>query len=150
MSRFVLDNSVAMRWLLASQREADQVYAESVLQSLAEIEAVVPHLWHLEAVNVLLGAERQGELETGEVAQFIARLESLPIQIDPLTARRAFSQTLILARACKLSSYDAAYLELAIREALPLATLDRNLRKAAKRTEVALYLSLDEQGLSAG
>ena len=67
MSRYVLDNSVAMRWLLVSQKKADQAYAEKVLQSLAETEAVVPHLWHLEAANVLLGAEKRGELETGEV-----------------------------------------------------------------------------------
>ncbi len=140
MSRYVLDNSVAMRWLLVSQKKADQAYAEKVLQSLAETEAVVPHLWHLEAANVLLGAEKRGELETGEVERFLAQLESLPIQVDPLTAHQAFSRTLGLSRAYKLSSYDAAYLELSIREGLPLATLDKDLRKAAKKADVDLYL----------
>jgi len=140
VSRYVLDNSVAMRWLLVSQKKADQAYAEKVLQSLAETEAVVPHLWHLEAANVLLGAEKRGELETGEVERFIAQLESLPIQVDPLTAHQAFSRTLGLSRAYKLSSYDAAYLELSIREGLPLATLDKDLRKAAKKADVDLYL----------
>jgi len=129
-----------MRWLLVSQKKADQAYAEKVLQSLAETEAVVPHLWHLEAANVLLGAEKRGELETGEVERFIAQLESLPIQVDPLTAHQAFSRTLGLSRAYKLSSYDAAYLELSIREGLPLATLDKDLRKAAKKADVDLYL----------
>jgi len=104
MSRYVLDNSVAMRWLLASQKKTDQAYAEGVLQSLAEAEAMVPHLWHLEAANVLLGAEKCGELETGEVERFIAQLESLPILIDPLTAHQAFSRTLGLSRAYNLSS----------------------------------------------
>lgn len=141
MSRFVLDNSVAMRWLLASKKKIDQMYAEKVLQSLVEVEAVVPHLWHLEAVNVLLGAEKRGELETAEVEGFIAQLESLPIQVDPLTAHQAFSRTLGLARAYKLSSYDAAYLELAIREGLPLAALDKGLQKAAKQSDVELYLN---------
>lgn len=140
MSRYVLDNSVAMHWLLVSQKKADQAYAEKVLQSLAETEAVVPHLWHLEAANVLLGAEKRGELETGEVERFLAQLESLPIQVDPLTAHQAFSRTLGLSRAYKLSSYDAAYLELSIREGLPLATLDKDLRKAAKKADVDLYL----------
>jgi predicted nucleic acid-binding protein len=140
VSRYVLDNSVAMRWLLVSQKKADQAYAEKVLQSLAETEAVVPHLWHLEAANVLLGAEKRGELETGEVERFLAQLESLPIQVDPLTAHQAFSRTLGLSRAYKLSSYDAAYLELSIREGLPLATLDKDLRKAAKKADVDLYL----------
>ncbi|MCH9691575.1 MAG: type II toxin-antitoxin system VapC family toxin [Gammaproteobacteria bacterium] len=130
-----------MRWLLISQKRADQVYAETVLQSLTEVEAVVPHLWHLEAANVLLGAEKRGELEVGEVERFIVQLESLPIQVDPLTAHQAFSRTLSLSRAYKLSSYDAAYLELAIREGLPLATLDKDLKKAARQADVELYLS---------
>ena len=56
MTTFVLDNSVAMRWLLASDKVSDQRYAESVLISLANAEALVPNLWHLEAANVLLGA----------------------------------------------------------------------------------------------
>ena len=140
MSGCVLDNSVAMRWLLPSLKESDQAYAEAVLQSLAETEALVPHLWHLEATNVLIGAEKRGNLKTGEVERFITQLEALPIQIDPLTSHQAFSRTLSLSRAYNLSSYDAAYLELAIREGLPLATLDEDLRKAAQRADVLLYL----------
>lgn len=140
MSGCVLDNSVAMRWLLASLKESDQAYAEAVLQSLAETEALVPHLWHLEVTNVLIGAEKRGDLKTGEVERFITQLEALPIQIDPLTSHQAFSRTLSLSRAYNLSSYDAAYLELAIREGLPLATLDGDLRKAAQRADVLLYL----------
>lgn len=141
MSGCVLDNSVAMRWLLASLKESDQAYAEAVLQSLVETEALVPHLWHLEATNVLIRAEKRGRLKTGEVERFITQLESLPIQIDPLTSHQAFSRTLSLSRAYNLSSYDAAYLELAIREGLPLATLDGGLRKAAQRSNVLLYLT---------
>ena len=141
MSGCVLDNSVAMRWLLASLKESDQAYAEAVLQSLAETEALVPHWWHLEATNVLIGAEKRGDLKTGEVERFITQLEALPIQIDPLTSHQAFSRTLSLSRAYNLSSYDAAYLELAIREGLPLATLDRSLRKATQRLDVLLYLT---------
>jgi len=141
MSQYVLDNSVAMRWLLASQKKADQAYAEDVLRSLVEAEAIVPNLWHLEAANVLLVAERRGELEPGEVERFIAQLENLPIVVDPLTSHQVFSRGLGLSRAYKLSTYDAAYLELAIREGLPLATLDKSLIKAAKKSDVALYLT---------
>jgi predicted nucleic acid-binding protein len=144
MSQFVLDNSVAMRWLLASQKATDQAYAERILHSFIDAEAVVPHLWHLEATNVLLGAERSGALNSGEVERFIVQLEVLPIQRDTLTARQAFSRTLGLARAYKLSSYDAAYLELALREGLPLATLDKALKKAAKQADVTLYLAAVE------
>lgn len=140
MNRYVLDNSVAMRWLLSSQKKVDQAYADKVLQSMVDSEALVPHLWHLEAANVLLGAEKRGELTVGEVEGFIVQLESLPIQVDPLTAQQAFSRIIGLSRAYKLSSYDASYLELAIREGLPLATLDKDLVKAAKKSEVPIYV----------
>lgn len=141
MNRFVLDNSVAMRWLLSSNKKADQSYAEAVLQSLVAVEALVANLWHLEATNVLLMAEKRGELQTGDVERFLAQLERLPIQVDPITAHQAFSRTLSLSRAFKLSSYDAAYLELAIREGLSIATLDKDLKKAAKKAGVELYLA---------
>jgi predicted nucleic acid-binding protein len=129
-----------MRWLLTSQKSSDQAYAEKVLISLSNAVALVPQLWHLEATNVLVNAEGRGELEVGEVERFIAQLECLPIQLDPLTSHQAFSHILTLSRAYNLSSYDAAYLELAIRHNLPLATLDKNLIKAAKRAGVPRYL----------
>ena len=78
MSQYVLDNSVVMRWLLVSQKKSDQAYADRVLQSMVDNEALVPHLWHLEAANVLLGAEKRGELEVGEVERFITQIENLP------------------------------------------------------------------------
>lgn len=135
-----MDNSVAMRWLLASEKKSDQTYAEAVLKSLVDVYATVPNLWHLEAANVLITAERRGQLETADVERFIAQLESLPIQVDPMTAHQAFSRTLSLSKAYKLSSYDAAYLELAIRKGLPIATLDKDLFKAAKKANVIIYL----------
>ncbi len=140
MSTFVLDNSVAMRWLLASNKSSDQHYAETVLDSLLENEAVVPGLWHLEAANVMLEAERRGVLQAGETEKFLCQLERLPIRVDNGTASQAFGRTLSLARTFRLSSYDASYLELSIRENLPLATLDKKLARAAERTEVELYL----------
>jgi predicted nucleic acid-binding protein len=140
MTDFVLDNSVAMRWHLESEKSIDQKYAVSVLSSLAEVDALVPNLWHLEAANVLIGAEKRGDTSTGEVERFIAQLENLPIHVDPLTANQAFSRIMALSRAYKLSSYDAAYLELAIREGLPLATLDKNLIKAAKKADITIFL----------
>jgi len=141
MNKFVLDNSVAMRWLMVSSKKVDQEYAETVLQNFTKSEAIVPHLWHLEATNVLLSAEMRGDLTTGEVERFISQLENLPFQVDSLTAHQTFSRTLSLSRAYKLSSYDAAYLELAIRKSLPISTLDKTLKKAAKLADVPLYLS---------
>lgn len=140
MTDFVLDNSVAMRWHLESNKASDQKYAEDVLKSFVEAGALVPNLWHLEATNVLLTAEKKGNTTLGEVERFIAQLENLPIHLDPLTANQSFSRTLALGRAYKLCSYDAAYLELAIREGLPLSTLDKDLVKAAKKADVPIYL----------
>jgi len=147
MIGFVLDNSVAMRWLLASNKVLDQDYAENVLKSFSSDNALVPDLWHLEASNVLLGAEKRNEITTGEIEGFISQLENLPIQVDPLTAHQSFNRTLALARAYNLSSYDAAYLELAIRECIPLATLDKNLAKAAKKANVEIYLKKEKPHL---
>jgi predicted nucleic acid-binding protein len=140
MKQFVLDNSVAMRWLLDSPKASDQQYALSVLQSLTENDAIVPNLWHLEAVNVLVAAEGQNELSAGEVEAFISQLEGLPIKFDTLTAHQAFSRILGMSRIYKLSSYDAAYLELAVREGLTIASLDKDLIKAAKKAGVDIYL----------
>ena len=140
MTAFVLDNSVAMRWLLASDKLSDQRYADSVLRSLVDAEAVVPGLWHLEAANVLLGATARGDIEVSDVERFTVQLENLPITVDSLTAHQVFGHTISLARAYRLSSYDAAYLELALREGLPLATLDKYLLKAARKSDIEIYL----------
>jgi predicted nucleic acid-binding protein len=138
--RFCLDNSVAMRWHLESEKTTDQKYSESVLQSLTYSNAFVPNLCHLEAVNVLLGAEKMGDTSLGEVERFIAQLEDLPLYVDSLTANKSFSRTMALARAYKLSSYNAAYLELALRKGLSIATLDKGIVKAAKKADVGIYL----------
>ena len=140
MTAFVLDNSVAMRWLLESENTSNQKYAETVLKSMAEADALAPNLWHLEASNVLLGAEKRSEINAGEIERFIAQLENLPIHVDPSTAHQSFNRILALSRIYNLSSYDAAYLELSIREGLPLATLDKSLQKAARKADTLLYL----------
>ena len=139
MTAFVLDNSVAMRWLLASNKASDQKYAESVLKSMVNTEAVVPNLWHLEAANVLLGAINRQDVEIAEVERFTVQLENLPVAVDTLTANQVFGHTLSLAKAYRLSSYDAAYLELALREGLPLATLNKDLLRAARKSDVEIY-----------
>ena len=140
MTAFVLDNSVAIRWLLSSNRLTDQSYAEAVLESLTGAEAIVPNLWHLEAANVLLGAAARKEIEVAEAERFTVQLEKLPIMVDTSTANQAFSHTMSLARAYKLSSYDAAYLELALREGIAIATLDSALAKAAVKAGIDIYL----------
>ncbi len=137
---FVLDNSVAMRWILETSKKMDQKYADEVLNSLLAGEALVPNFWHLEVVNVLLGAEKKLEINAIESEQFISQLDNFPILVDPNTSQQAFSRIIALARIYNLSSYDASYLELAIRTGLPLATLDKRLIKAAKKSAIPIYL----------
>ncbi len=146
MIGFVLDNSISMRWLLTSEKAIDQAYAEDVLESMLGVSALVPNLWHLEAISVLLGAEKRKEINLAEIEGFISQLENLPIQVDPLTAQQCFSKTLALSREYNLSSYDASYLELALREGIPLASLDKKLLKAAKHAEIEIFSPSSKSG----
>ena len=135
---FVLDGSVTVSWFFEDEADA---YAESVEDALAAAVAVVPSLWALEVANALLVGERRKRTTEAKVTQFLSLLKSLPIEIDDETLARAWQETLHLARAHNLSVYDAAYLELAVRHALPLATLDDKLKAAATAVGVAEYKS---------
>lgn len=138
--RFVLDNSVTMRWLFADGSEEDLAYASRVLNLMARegAEAVVPGSWGLEAGNVIAKAESRGLVSEARSSEFIGLLQAMAIRVDDDTARRAQGDTLQLARRFRLSTYDAAYLELSLRAGLPLATLDTDLRKALSNTGAAL------------
>ncbi len=135
MIQFVLDCSVAISWCLVD--ESDD-YAEAVLEIMPNAEAFVPGIWALEIANTLLVAERRNRMNPEQTQRAIRFLESLFIQIDPLTETQALSDTLILGREQRLAAYDAAYLELALRLELPLATIDIRLAEAAKRCGVTL------------
>lgn len=133
---FVLDCSLTLAWFFEDEADA---YAESVEDALTSTAAIVPALWPLEVANGLLVGERRKRTTEAKVTQFLALLRALPIAIDDETAGRAWQETLQLARAHELSAYDAAYLELAVRRGLPLATLDDALRAAAAAVGVAEY-----------
>lgn len=135
MSRFVLDNSVVMAWYF--EDEAND-YTAGILQSLAESEALVPAIWPLEVANVLLVGERKGRSTEARTSRFIALLDALPIRVDAATSQHALSGILTLAREQRLSAYDAAYLDLAMREGVSLATQDKALRRAAAACGVEL------------
>ena len=138
--RLVLDNSVVMRWLLQDGSDDRLAYAQKVLGVLAQEDSValVPGIWALEAANVMVKAQAKLLVTEARCAAFAALLQDMAITTDPLTATYALGDTLQLARRFKLSSYDASYLELAMREGLPLATLDGDLRSAMLQTGVTL------------
>ncbi len=129
---FVIDCSVAIAWVLSDEQHEIADLALSLLESG---RGHVPALWKFEVLNVLLVAERRGRTTPAEVAESLHDLSKLVIEEDHDPAEEA---VLAIARRCKLSAYDASYLELASRKKLPIATLDRSLQKAARTSEVEL------------
>jgi predicted nucleic acid-binding protein len=132
---FVVDASVALAWQF--EDEASE-YADRVLERLREDRAAAPSIWSLEVANALLVAERRGRLSPAKVARAVELLLELPISIHDVAAELVLGAVLDLARAHGLSAYDAVYLELAMREGLPLATQDEALRGATQRVGVPL------------
>lgn len=135
MTELVLDASVALAWCF--KNEATEA-ADRVLERLAAEEAYVPAIWHLEIANVLALSERRRRITPAGSTEFIALLETLIIVVDEETPARALSRVLDLAREQRLTAYDAAYLELAMRLGLPLASKDGDLCDAAERLGVSV------------
>ena len=135
MSDFILDTSVVMAWCLKDEKDD---YSLSILDKLSSSEAWAPSLYPFEVVNVLWVAERRNRLTRADSNQFVNLLESLPINIDHHPPYQIMADLLSLGRQYALSAYDAAYLELAMRYGLPLATRDKGLKSAARKCGVAL------------
>lgn len=128
----VIDVSVAICWAMGDEQHpiADDAYAR-----MRTDEAHIPAIWWFELRNVLIVNERRRRLSERDVTEFLRLISALRFQIDPIPSE---SDLLALSRKHRLSVYDAAYLELARRESLPLATLDRALAEAARKENVAL------------
>jgi predicted nucleic acid-binding protein len=137
--RFVLDASVALLWLVPQTNPSGMDYADAVLIALKESQAVVPSLFALEIANVIAKVESKGALTEADSQRFISLLGQINIVTDQETMKHALGDTLNLARRYKLSVYDAAYLELALRTGLSLSTLDADLAKAATFAGVPIF-----------
>ena len=136
MTGFVMDCSVTMAWCFEDESDP---FAGEILTALRSAEARVPSLWPLEVANCLAVAERRGRLREADSRRFADLLGQLPISVDLETAERALGPVLDLSRQHRLSSYDAAYLELAMRLGVPLATRDNSLARAARAGGVSLF-----------
>lgn len=136
---FVLDNSVTMRWFFGNGKPQELAYAGKVLDTMKKTNALVPVTWGLEVANVIARAEAKGLVTEARSGAFLEMLEGVDIEVDAATFQHALSDTLQLARRYKLSAYDASYLELALRLGIPLATLDEDLQKAAKKVGVKKF-----------
>jgi predicted nucleic acid-binding protein len=131
----VIDASVALAWVFGDEHHDA---AWQIVDRLREGPAWVPSHFHLEVGNGLLSGLRRGRLTPDQTRTAVVALGALPIEVDLETSSRAFSETWPLAARHGLTTYDAAYLELAIRRGLPLATLDERLVSAARAEGVVL------------
>jgi predicted nucleic acid-binding protein len=128
MTEIVIDASVT---LAAMMEEAHSAQARIIMRRVAVSGAYVPSLWHLEVGNILLLAERRRKLTEARRLECLADLEALPVTVDTETKAQAWGATTMIALRRNLTLYDAAYLELAQRRGLPLATFDAALSRAA-------------------
>jgi predicted nucleic acid-binding protein len=125
---FILDCSVTVAWFFKDEHD-DSIM--NLLISTKTLGAVVPALWNLEIRNALLYSERKGRLTSIETTDCFTRLANLPISVEPSPSDLILDDILKIARHYKLTVYDAAYLELALRRKLPLASKNEELRHAA-------------------
>jgi predicted nucleic acid-binding protein len=132
---FVLDASITLAWCFAEEATPRTT---ALLEKLTSEIAIVPTIWSLEIGNILLNAQRKKRISYADITQFLELLNHLNIQVDAETTDRSFHQILSLAHSEELTTYDAAYLELAMRSGSPLATKDLQLRKASSRVGVKL------------
>jgi predicted nucleic acid-binding protein len=131
----VIDSSVTLSWCFEDERTD---VTATLLYQVTETGALVPALWRLEVANGLQVAVRRGRIDVAYRDATIADLRDLAIDVDPETDRKAWSEILQLADRFRLTLYDAAYLELAQRRQLPLASLDNELRAAGQMLGVPL------------
>ena len=134
MTSAVVDASVALAWCFPDEGSKE---ADRILAALKGITILVPAVWTLEIANAILVGERRKRLKHPEILRFVALLESLSISQDSQTVSESVAKVLPLARG--LSAYDAAYLELALRNNCPVATLDTDLQRAAKRAGIGVF-----------
>lgn len=136
MADFVVDNSVVMAWCFGDE---NSTYADEVLESLEFTEAIAPSIWPLETGNVLVVAERRKRLKKSESIRFLALLDNLPITVMQESPDRMTREILALARERQISTYDASYLDLAMRKGLQIATQDSGLKKAAIACAIPIF-----------
>jgi predicted nucleic acid-binding protein len=135
VTAFVLDASIALAWCFADEATPA---TDALLDRLADEEAVAPALWRLEVADALAMSERRGRLSPAGLTRSVTLLQRLAVAVDLAGSDRAFREVLDLARRERLTVYDAAYVELALRLGLPLASKDAQLRNAAAGLGLAL------------
>jgi predicted nucleic acid-binding protein len=131
----VIDASVTLSWGLPDERSKE---GDLILNRVIDEGATVPSIWTLEVVNALAVAERRKRITPDQAQETLTLLKSLPIRLSPSSINSDFGPVMSLTRSHGLSAYDAAYLELAARERIFLATFDQPLRRAARAFGVSV------------
>lgn len=138
MAEFVLDASIAISWCFPGDPAEDTSYSRHILNELAANDAVVPEIWAFEIANAMfVSCNRRSRITEQQIREFLALLKSLPIRVEPQSVW-ANVELESLARGQDLSAYDAAYLSLARRTGLSLATSDATLRKSASAMGISI------------
>lgn len=132
----VIDNSIIMAWSLDDEPSS---YARLLLERMENGTAIQPSIWPLELGNALIVAERRDRIAREHTDRFLDRLSKLSIEIQFEPMGRLLGEIVSLARKHQLSTYDASYLDLALRRQLPIATQDKALMRAAADCGVALF-----------
>jgi predicted nucleic acid-binding protein len=138
MAEFVLDASVAFSWCFPGDPTEDTPYSRRILSKLATDDALVPEIWAFEIANIIFVAfNRRKRINQKQIDEYLMRLKALPIRVElnDVWANIALESE---ARKLNLPAYDAAYLDLALRKRIPLATADDDLRKAAQAEGIAV------------
>lgn len=128
----VLDASMALAWLFERQTSIEAACANETLNLLANTEAYVPSLWHIEITNGLLVGERRHLITEAQVINYFSKLSELPINTDKANPEKRRDVILSLAREYQLTAYDSVYLDLALRLNATLATFDKKLAQATR------------------
>lgn len=136
MVGIVLDNSIIVAWCFEDEVSE---YADRVMEAARDCILLVPAIWPLEIANTLLVSERRNRIGPDQRDRIIKDLDALPIKVEQESRERVLGEILPLARKHQLSTYDASYLDLALRHELPLATQDKALIRAATDCGVSLF-----------
>jgi predicted nucleic acid-binding protein len=136
LSRIVVDASVALAWCFPDEASD---YADSVLVALENGTVIVPAIWSVEITNALLVGERRKRIRHPEIRRFVELIRSLRIVEDGQSFANTVANILPLARENNLSAYDAAYLDVAIRHEIAVATLDGALQKICRAVGIEIF-----------
>ena len=140
MAAFVLDASIAVAWCFPGDPAEDTPYSRHILELLATQDAVVPEIWAFEVANsIFVSFSKRGRITERQIQEYLQRLKALPISVESCDLWLNVGLE-VQSRKWNLTPYDAAYLDLAVRKNIPLATADGDLRRVARAEGIEIVV----------